>query len=147
MNVKLGYTESGLALNGWFARSGAQLPAVNAQSLISGTRDVSAFNGVWIAWGMAATYGMMVARSRFVWFPLHPLGYLTCLTYPMNNLWFSIFLGWLAKGLIQRFGGSETYRKVQPAFLGLALGDIAMMLLWLAIDGYTGQMNHQLMPG
>jgi hypothetical protein len=78
---------------------------------------------------------------------LHPVGFLMCLTYPMNVLWFSIFLGWLCKVVITRFGGSDTYRKTTAAFLGLALGDVAMMLVWLAIDGWQGRNYHQLMPG
>jgi hypothetical protein len=90
---------------------------------------------------------MMMARSRFLWFPLHPIGYLMCLTYPLNRLWFSIFLGWLGKTVISRFGGSDSYRNVRPLFLGLILGDLVMMLLWLAIDGWQGQLKHQLMPG
>jgi hypothetical protein len=60
--------------------------------------------------------------------------------------WFSIFLGWLAKTLIMRFGGAQSYRKMTPAFLGLAFGDVAMMLFWLAIDGWQGRMNHALLP-
>jgi hypothetical protein len=51
---------------------------------------------------------MMLARSRFLWFPLHPLGLLMSLTYPMNTLWFSIFLGWGCKVMITRFGGTDT---------------------------------------
>jgi hypothetical protein len=61
-------------------------------------------------------------------------------------VWFSIFLGWLCKSLITRFGGSDTYRKTTPVFLGLALGDIVMILLWIAIDGWTGRMGHHLTP-
>jgi hypothetical protein len=69
-----------------------------------------------------------------------------CLTYPMNQMWFSIFLGWLAKTLITRFGGNESYQKLIPFFLGLILGDVAMMLFWLAINVYTGVMKYNLMP-
>jgi hypothetical protein len=70
-----------------------------------------------------------------------------CQTYPMNTLWLSVFIGWLAKVLITRFGGFDSYRKITPAFLGLALGDIVMMLFWLIIDGWQERSGHQLMPG
>jgi hypothetical protein len=30
--------------------------------------------------------------------------------------------------------------------LGLVLGDVAMMLFWLAINVYTGVMKYNLMP-
>lgn len=147
MNVRLGYEAGGLSLNSWFAVVGAQQPAVVSAKMLNGTRDVSWMNWVWMGVGGTLTYGMMLARSRFVWFPFHPLGFLMSATYPMNMLWFSIFLGWLLKSLIQRFGGSDAYRKLTPAFLGLALGDISMMLFWLLIDGWQGRTLHQLMPG
>jgi hypothetical protein len=46
-----------------------------------------------------------------------------------------------------RFGGSSLYRQVQPLFLGLVMGDVVMMLIWLVIDGWFGRVGHQLMPG
>ena len=147
MNVRLGYEAQGLQLDKWFAQGGAQKPAINSNEMIKGARDVSWINWLWLSFGAFATYGIVLARSRFLWFPLHPLGYLMCLTYPLHRLWFSIFLGWLFKSIISRFGGSDVYRKVTPLFLGVVLGDVAMMLLWLIIDGWQGRVGHQLMPG
>lgn len=147
MNVKLGYENGGLSLNGWFAKSGSHLAADATQSLAKGVPAADWKNSIWILLGLAMTVGMMAARSRLLWFPLHPLGLLMCLTYPMIMLWFSILIGWMFKVLITRFGGSDTYRKTAPAFLGLALGDVVMMLVWLCVDGVFGKINHQLMPG
>ncbi|MBV9868659.1 MAG: hypothetical protein JO316_25160 [Abitibacteriaceae bacterium] len=147
MRVRMGYESGGLQLNQWFAVVGAQQPAVNSVQFINGARDVSWTNWLWLGLGMLTTYGIMLARSRWMWFPLHPIGFLMCLTAPLHRVWFSIFLGWLCKVLITRFGGTDTYRKMVPAFLGLALGDIAMMLFWLIIDGWQGRTGHQLMPG
>jgi hypothetical protein len=55
--------------------------------------------------GGLLTYGIMMARSRLLWFPLHPVGILMCVPFAMYSMWFSIFLGWLCKVLITRFGG------------------------------------------
>ena len=147
MNVRLGYNSGGLQLNSWFQGGGAQKPASDAKNLINGVRNATWFNSLWIMVGIAMTWGMTVARSRLLWFPLHPIGLLMSLTYPMHILWFSIFLGWLCKVTISRFGGSGFYRKSIPFFLGLALGDVVMMLFWLAVDGWFGRTLHQLMPG
>lgn len=147
MNVKLGYEHGGLGLNGWFAVAGPQQSAKNAAALIGGATDVNPANWLWMALGGAYTWAMFWARSHFLWFPLHPIGMLMSITYPMNTLWFSIFLGWLCKVLITRFGGTESYRKATGIFLGLALGDVAMMLFWLMIDSWQGRTYHQLMPG
>lgn len=147
MDVRAGYQSGGLQLEPWFSNGGAQKPAGDADALINGVTTASWWNLLWLGLGVVMTYGMMLARSRFLWFPLHPIGLLMSLTYPMNRLWFSIFLGWTCKVLIQRFGGSESYRKTTPAFLGLALGDVLMMLVWLIIDGWQARTGHQLMPG
>jgi len=147
MNIRLGYSTGGLQLNGWFQGGGAQKPASDAQNLINGVANASWFNTFWIFIGGAMTWAMMVARSRFLWFPFHPIGLLMSLTYPMHLIWFSIFIGWLCKVTITKFGGSDSYRKTIPLFLGLALGDVVMMLFWIAVDGWFGRTWHQLMPG
>lgn len=147
MNVRLGYEHGGLSLESWFAQGGAKKPAADAASLIGGVREVSVFNLGWMGLGMAATYLLMLARSRLLWFPFHPVGLLMSLTYPMHRLWFSLFIGWMCKSLITRFGGSEMYRRLAPLFLGLVLGDVAMMIFWLVVDGWQGRSLHQLMPG
>ena len=149
MNVRMGYHDGALTLNGWFAKDGAQQPAGNAATLLTGSdpKQFGAANWIWLSVGALLTFGMMLARSRFLWFPFHPIGYLVSLSFPMHMLWFSAFLGWLAKVTITRFGGSDVYRKTIPLFLGLALGDVFMMLMWLLADGFFGKTGHQLMPG
>jgi hypothetical protein len=147
MNVRLGYENSGLQLQGWISKWGPQMVGSNVRELSQPARDVNWTNWLWLGLGASLTYGMMLARSRFAGFPFHPIGYMMCLTYPMHTLWFSVFLGWMCKVLITRFGGIDTYRRTTPMFLGLALGDAAMMLLWLVIDGWQGRTGHQLMPG
>ena len=147
MNVKLGYEQGGLSLDAWYSGPASRIPADSTASLIKGVKDASTWNLAWIGVGIALTYGMMLARSRFAWFPLHPIGLLISQTYPISNIWFSVFLGWMFKVLISRFGGTDSYRKGVPLFLGLALGDVMMMLFWLVIDGWQGKSGHKLMPG
>ncbi|MDQ3815737.1 MAG: hypothetical protein M3347_17625, partial [Armatimonadota bacterium] len=147
MNVRLGYENGGLQLQGWLSKWGPQMTGRNAHDIAQGASDVSWINWLWMVAGAVGTYAIVLARSRFINFPLHPMGYMMCLTYPMNTLWFSIFLGWCCKVLITRFGGIDTYRKMTPTFLGLALGDVSMMLFWIVIDGWQGRTGHQLMPG
>ena len=149
MRVRLGYDNGALTLNGWFTSAGAQKPASDVQPIITGIdpKAVSASNWLWLGFGGLLTYLMMFARSHFLWFPFHPIGYLMSFTYPMHTLWFSIFLGWLAKTTVTKFGSSESYRKLIPIFLGLAMGDVIMMILWLIVGAFTGQTGQQLMPG
>ena len=149
MNVRLGYDNGGLQLQGWLAKSGPSMTGSQAAQMAKGFngQDVNPFNLLWLASGAGLTFFVMWCRSQFLWFPLHPLGYMICVAYPMHTFWVSIFIGWLCKVLISRYGGGDSYRKFIPMFLGLALGDVTMMLFWLGIDGWQLRQGHQLMPG
>jgi hypothetical protein len=146
MRVRLGYEVGGTSLNAWSAVGGAKWPPRITTQLIGGASDRGILNWLWLGCGVLLTSSLMFMRSRFVGFPLHPLGYLVSLTFGMDVLWVSIFIGWLCKALVLRFGGNEAYKRTAPIFMGMVLGDITMMLFWLCIDGWQGQMNHQLMP-
>jgi hypothetical protein len=147
MNVRLGYENGGLGLQGWLSNWGPSGMGSQVSALSSGIQPISAGAWFWTGFGVFLTAGMMLLRSRFAWFPLHPIGYLMAQSYPIQVLWFSMFIGWSSKTLITRFGGTDSYRRTIPLFLGLALGDVAMMLFWLLIDGWQGRIGHQLMPG
>ena len=148
MRVHLGYHYGGLQLqNKWVAESGAQLPMTTTVPLAQGVPDAGLTNGLWLLLGGFLAYGLMLARAHWLWFPLHPLGLLMGLSYPISRLWFSIFLGWALKSLIMRFGGPDSYRRLMPAFLGLILGEVVMILFWLIIDGWQGRTSHQLLAG
>jgi len=53
---------------------------------------------------------------------------------PLRSIWFSIFLGWLAKVVIVRFGGAGLYRAARNVFIGLILGEAAAAALWLCVS-------------
>jgi hypothetical protein len=146
--VRLGYENGGLTLgHKWFVQDGSRWPMRFIEGINNAATNYPFVSWASVVMGSILTYGMMLARSRFSGFPFHPIGYIMSLTYPGFMFWFSIFLGWLFKVLIMRFGGHDSYRKTVPLFLGLALGDIAMILFWLVIDGWQGRTGHQLMPG
>jgi hypothetical protein len=146
--VKLGYRDGGgLTFHSFYADIGTKIPAWNTDGLINGSQNVGLIHSFWLFAGGLLTYGLMLARSRFAGFPFHPIGLLLSLTSTIHVVWFSVFLGWLCKVTITRFGGVDSYRKLIPAFLGLILGEVAMLLLWLIIDGFTGRTGHMLTPG
>lgn len=147
MRVKLGYDHGGLSLNANEATNGPQDIARNSSELIVGGFYRHWSNWMWLAVGCAITFGLMFMRSRFMWFTLHPIGYLMTLTWSIDQLWSSIFIGWACKILITKYGGSSGYRAAIPLFLGLGLGDVVSIVFWLAVDGWQGRVGHQLMPG
>ena len=77
-------------------------------------------------------------RYRFVWWPIHPLGFATGTFYIMNWVWLSVFLAWLFKSAVLKYGGSTSYRRTRPFFLGLILGHTFVGGMWLVIDYFTG---------
>jgi hypothetical protein len=146
--VRLGYDNGGLTLgHGWWAKDGPKMPAGFISNAMTSTSGSAPTSWLWLGVGAALTYGMMLARSRFTFFPFHPIGYMMALSYSATTFWSSIFLGWLSKVLITRFGGNDTYRKAMPLFLGLALGDVAMIIVWLTVDGWQERTKHLLLPG
>ena len=147
--VNLGYRAEGALSFGhkWWSQDGPKMPAQFVTSMTSNNQGSAPLAWFWLVVGVALTWGMMLMRSRYAWFPLHPIGYIMSLSYPTAVFWFSIFLGWAFKGLISKFGGGDAYRKTIPLFLGLALGDICMILFWLVIDGWQGRVGHLLLPG
>ena len=61
---------------------------------------------------------LMLARWYYVWWPLHPLGYPIGPTGIMDHLWFDMFLAWLIKVSVLRYGGVALYPQDAPLFHG-----------------------------
>lgn len=144
--VRLGYENGGLTLASWWATAAGSQPALHTAGIVKGVETNLLANWGWVGVGGAATWLMMIARSRFAWFPLHPIGLLMCVPFAMHSMWLSIFLGWICKVTITKFAGNDGYRKMVPLFLGLALGDIVMIVFWVSIDAWQGRMGHALLP-
>ena len=79
----------------------------------------------------AVNLGIMFLRSRFVWCPLHPAGYVIGVAPGTTDvIWFPLFLAMVAKWLILRHGGVNAYRRAVPFFIGLVLGEALMGCFW-----------------
>lgn len=79
----------------------------------------------------AANLGIMFLRSRFVWCPLHPAGYVIGVAPGTTDvIWFPLLLAMIAKWLILKHGGINAYRKAVPFFIGLVLGEALMGCFW-----------------
>ena len=83
--------------------------------------------------GFIFSVSLLLMRTRFLWFPLHPIGYAVSYWWAMSLLWFPIFLSFMIKTAILRFGGINMYRKAVPFFLGLMLGEYAIGGVWSII--------------
>lgn len=99
--------------------------------------------------GLFCGGGLLVAVVSFLRYsipgwPLHPIGLMVCFTYHTRHSAFSLFLTWLAKSLILRWGGISAYRRGTPFFLGLLLGAISASfvsfvcdVIWFPMAGHS----------
>ncbi len=86
-----------------------------------------------MGFGFLMTTLLMLFRMRFVWWPFHPAGFAISTSWGMNVTWGCLFMSWLIKLIILKYGGPMKYRKAAPFFLGLILGEFTVGSLWTII--------------
>ena len=111
-----------------------------------GERKIVPVNLAHVVVGGGVAVFMLAMRSRFLWWPLHPFGMVMWGNYAMNQLWFSLFVGWVAKVSIMTFGGALVYRRCLPFALGLVLGESVIGAFWILAGLATGVPGIYVMP-
>jgi len=93
--------------------------------------------------GMVTFSMVSIARYRFSWWPLAPIGMVVPFTSAVHSI-FSIFCTWAIKSIILRIGGVDLYRRMRPMFLGLLVGHALGVLLSFVVDQiwFPGQGHH-----
>ena len=132
------YSAGGLSGYTWFTQDGGKMVFNGATTTLNTHSGVEVSNWAWFSVGAAVTMGLMLSRNWFTWFPLHPLGYLIASSYPLTRLWSSFFLGWLIKTLLLRFGGVQATMRVRPFMIGLILGNVSGMVVWMILGFWLG---------
>ena len=94
------------------------------------TRDVIISRYIFTGIGVFLMGILMMLHSKFLWWPIHYLGVPIAQSLPLREYWFAIFLAWLIKGLILRFGGHNIYKKSIPFFLGMILS----FIIWRFVE-------------
>lgn len=87
------------------------------------------------AWALAVSFTvtilLFVAKSLWVNFPLHPVGYILANTYFINMVWGSLLTALVVKGIALKAGGVLVVRNIlRPFFVGMFLGAVASYVLW-----------------
>ena len=78
----------------------------------------------------AFTVALAVMRTRFLWWPFHPLGYVLANTLTITSFWIPYLIANVAKVLVLRYGGVHIYRRSISFFVGIILGDALSQALW-----------------
>lgn len=89
---------------------------------------VPEFMAVWI--GFAQALLLQWLRIRLPWWPLHPLAFAVTSSWEINLVWGPLFLAWVFKSLILRYGGRGGFQRSLPFFVGLMLGQFFVGSLW-----------------
>jgi len=92
--------------------------------------------------GAIVQVGLMVGQHRFYWWPLHPLGFPISVGWLTGQIWFSIFISWLLKLFILKYGGIKLFSAARPFFLGLILGEATAGGFWLIVDWIMGESGN-----
>jgi len=138
IHLSIIYRYGGISLNSWFFVHNPRMYFNEADSILKGGRPFDPSAGLWFGVGAAATTFLYVMRTRFWWWPFHPLGYAMGAAWPAMVYWSAFLTGWAAKALILRYGGAKTYARGRPFFLGLILGEFAAALFWSALVALFG---------
>ena len=141
--LDLAYSYGGINTDGFFFGSAARYPFDNAAARLQ-TLD----GPHWENWGYTAIGAvimglLMAARQHLLWWPFHPLGF--PISAVCGTMFFSIFLAWLFKTLVLRYGGPALYLKTRPLFMGLILGQFVTAGIWYGIDYITGSSGNAVM--
>ena len=139
------YQESALFLRSWTLWEGP-LGIFGGIASAMGESEKTIFDiqkmGVWVLGGLEASL-LAVLRSRYSWWPLHPIGLAFQYTTGPKYYALSIMMVWAAKLVILRTGGPTLYEKAKPFFLGTVVGycvgiGIAQVidLVWFPGEGH-----------
>ena len=85
-------------------------------------------------------------RHRYLWWPIHPVGYVLGNTPSMISFWCPFFVAWLLKLAVLRFGGIRLYRRCLPFALGLILGDYVVPAIWGIVGLLTDTQMYLSFP-
>ena len=72
--------------------------------------------------GLVCTVLLMALKMQFTWFPLHPVALPIACAWVTDGFLTAIFIAWLVKGLIMRYGGLRLHQRALQFFLGVIIG-------------------------
>ncbi len=113
--------------------------SVNLYTLAESYTYSNEYEGTWQTGVMTILGGLVmlflgVMRNLYVWWPLHPVGFILGSVDTALDLWVGVFIAWFLKLLIYRYGGVALNKKLTPFFMGIFIGYV----LYSAIGTIVG---------
>lgn len=116
-------------------------------SLIQYPKDPKIGEAYSMLFGAGLTSFLLIMQRQFMWWQIHPIGYVMGAVYSSYFLWSCMFVGWLLKYLILKTGGIGYYRRLRPVFMGLIIGEFGIIGAWMVLGIFTGVNYHNALPG
>ncbi len=138
------YAQGGVTMNQWFFQGTVSAAYKWAQDWIIQQPGPSIAGLVYTAIGAGIYLVLTALRFRSPTWPFHPIGYCIGSVWIMDQIWFTVFLTWLTKSVILRYGGMVWYSNMRPVFLGLICGQFTCNAVWLVLDWLTGHTGNQV---
>ncbi|MHB8995428.1 MAG: DUF6785 family protein [Armatimonadota bacterium] len=96
--------------------------------------------------GYVVYFGLMVTRTRFIGWPLHPAGFALSTTWYMAHMWFPMLLAWTIKSVSMRYAGYKSMRAIRAMAFGLILADIVTGTVWMLYGLFTQTTTYSFWP-
>lgn len=121
--------------------------------IVSDVRNVGhdtnyALKITYVIGGALTMAALTFCRYRFAWWPLDPIGFTLVALNSVQRSILSVFIAWVAKSVILRVGGITLFRRWQPFFIGLIVGNAFGITVAIIIDViYYPGAGHNLYYG
>ena len=102
-----------------------------------------AFTGV----GLLFSVFLFLMQMKFLWWPFYPAAYAAVSgSWAISHIWFSLWLAWLIKLIVLKYGGVKSHRRAIPFFLGLILGEFIVGSLWTILGASLNIVTYGILP-
>ncbi|MBI4551117.1 MAG: hypothetical protein HY710_02530 [Candidatus Latescibacteria bacterium] len=132
--IYLGYATNGGASDFADAFGNARAGYDALVSWIQNKKQLTGAEFLGLGAGAVIGWLLILGHHNFPWWPLHPIGFGVARTWGTTMVACSIFLVWLVKMLLLRFGGTRLYRQAQPFFIGMLVGYVLGVALSYGVD-------------
>ena len=141
--MEASYRDGGINSATWFFKG---MPNIIYKTAEAGLEESGVY---WAGMGFMTMGGLgMLAltwlRQRFLWWPLHPIGFPIMASWIVDWMWFSVFFAWLIKVIVLKYGGARLFNKSRIFFLGIITGRMLISGLWLVVDYLTGVVGNSI---
>ncbi|MCL5408643.1 MAG: hypothetical protein M1135_01290 [Candidatus Omnitrophica bacterium] len=138
-NIQNGYLHGELNVReAWFSQDFPQLVGQFMANKINSppTKEIILSRYWFMGIGAVIMSVLIFFQNSFLWWPLHYIGFPISDSYIIDRGWFSIFLAWMIKFLVLKYGGVQVYRRSIPIFYGIILGSVVATGAWMGV-GYV----------